>query len=344
MKRVQFKWIPIILAFAFVPVQSPAQEPLRAGVDVPEPAVVKRVEIEYPFPAPEQAMVVLGVMINEQGAVADITVGQYNSAIVEAAKSSVWKWRFAPTVVNGKAVPITATVAILFSMGRTLPTVDLGADFLMLMPLGNRATMCTFPVRMDHEGNLKEEPDSPFITMQDLNGIREVNSRKQFCGKPMYYSLSPESDAPFSRIEETLKMRASSAAYILQSPRYYFPFSASIKYARPGIERLYYSVLLVSNGSQLIQLAGVDSDVQPPKIDVDFGNIAKSLRDPRYEKGAVYLFKVLIDENGSILGIEPGDTTNEVILESLSTASVITPGTRKGKPVPTAVVVAIPVK
>lgn len=341
---MNLRWVSAFIALFLVLSPIYAEEPLRAGIDVPEPTIIKKVEVNYPVPAPERAMVVLSVMIDEQGAVKDITVGQYDSAFVEAAKSSVWKWRFSPTLVNGKAVPVIATVVILFSTGRMLPTVDLGTDFLQILSLVNRATICTFPVVIDHDGNLREEPDDSEI-VEWKDGNREVISRKQFCVKPMYFSLSPESAAPFSRIEEKLKMQGSSAPYLLWSPRYYFPDSAwikGIKYVRLGLERLYYSVLLASNGSQLIQLAGVDADVQPPKFDIDFNRLAELIKDSKYKKGAVYLFRVLVDENGSILGVESGDKNNEAVLEALSKAMVTAPGSRNGKPVPTAVVLAIP--
>jgi hypothetical protein len=173
-----------------------AGEPLRSEIDVPEPTIVKKVEIQYPYPSPEGAQVVLNIMIDQQGSVVGVAAGPYDSAFVEAAQSSVWKWRFSPTIVKGKAVSIAATVVILFSTHRMLPTIDLGADFLQYMSVVNRATMCTFPVVMDRDGALKEKPDDSVIAMSD----GEVISRKQFCGTPMFFSLSLESDAPFSRI------------------------------------------------------------------------------------------------------------------------------------------------
>jgi TonB family protein len=324
--------------------QSYAGEPLRAGIDVPEPIIIKKIEVKYPFPAPEGAVVILSVVINEQGVVTDVEAGQYDSAFLEAAKSSVWKWRFSPTLVDGKAVTVSATITILFSLGRALHTFDLGTNFVEILPLGNSVTLCTFSVVMDPAGNLKEEPDGLVTTWEVPNGPREEVSSKKFCGARQYFSLFPEADTPFPLIEEKMKAQTSFAPHFLRSPRYHFPDSLRIKYVRPGLNRLYYSVLLVSNGSQLIQLAGVDQDVQPPKLDVEFNHLAESLRNSSYKRGAIYFFTVFVDAKGSVLGVESSDAKNEAVLEALSKVTVISPGIREGKPVPIAVILAIPLK
>jgi outer membrane biosynthesis protein TonB len=109
MKRLKCKWIPIILAFTFMLAQLPAQEPLRAGIDVPEPKLIKKMEAAYPNAAiisdEQPGFVVLSVLINEQGDVTDITPRHHRHVFLEAAESAVMQWRFAPTFVDGKAVP-----------------------------------------------------------------------------------------------------------------------------------------------------------------------------------------------------------------------------------------------
>jgi hypothetical protein len=164
-------------------------------------------------------------------------------------------------------------------------------------------------------------------------------------GRPDVCWIIPDADVPFSVIEERMKLPTPASFPRLQAPQYRFPWG-SLKYARPGSNRLYYSVLLVSNGSQLVQLAGVDSKIQPPEFDIDFGQLAESLDVSRYPSGAVFFYTVFVDESGGILGIEDHDHRDKTsaIEDALRKAQVIAPGTRNGVPVPTAVVLAIPVK
>lgn len=94
-----------------------------------------------------------------------------------------------------------------------------------------------------------------------------------------------------------------------------------------------------------MQLVGIDPKVQPPKFDIGFISLAKSLDTSRYRRGAVFFYTIFVDENGSILGIDDGAVLDKPppIIDTLSKSRVIKPGLRNGIPVPTAVILAIPV-
>jgi hypothetical protein len=353
MKRLKFKLISIVLAFVFALAQSQAQEPLRAGIDVPEPNIIKIVEIEYPESVMGSAVaLIIRILIDEQGTVTD-AIGQSNSSLMDAAKSTLKKWRFSPTFVNGKTVPVAAKIVILFSDGDLPYAIDLGQDYAQFVRLDSVANFCTFSVTLDRDGNLNEEPDSLVIddeaisknlgkdTVENLYRNPQRVSRKQLCASRKIFSLFPEPDVSFSQIIEKI---VPFAVYRLHSPRYRFPDSNYIQNTRPGWKQLYYSVLLVSNGSQFIRLAGIDPDVKPPKLDIDFSRLTVNLKDSSHKSGALYFYTVFVDENGSILGVESRDSRDETVIAALSNATVLAPGTRNGKPVPTAVIVAIPVK
>jgi hypothetical protein len=351
MKRAKLGLISIILAFALVPAKSPAQEKtFRAGIDVPEPKIVKKVEIDYPDLTKHWFFgnhpVVLDILINERGLVTDIKERSYDASVLETVNAAVKQWLFTPTIVNGRAVPVTATLVVLFSLGYTPYPIDLGTSGIYVKsPPGN---MCVFPAILTHDGKLKELQDVPSITMQDaVSGEVKNVSLKEYCSKQpaTNYSVIAESDTPFSIIESKLQSPEPHTIYVLASSRYSFPmYYPTIEHSKPGVVRLYYSTLLTRNGSELIQLAGIDPDVKPPKFDIDFSHLSEFLKDSRYKAGAVYFFTVFVDEKGKILGFGYSERKNEAVLTALSHATVITPGTRNGMPVPTAVIVAIPVK
>ena len=75
------------------------------------------------FPQEAQASGVEGVVVaeitvNESGMVTDARVLKSNPVLDEAALKAVREWRYDPTVVDGKAVPVKMTVTVNFSLRR----------------------------------------------------------------------------------------------------------------------------------------------------------------------------------------------------------------------------------
>lgn len=115
MKTVLAGILGILLAFTSMLVAQ-SREPLRAGIDVPEPRLSKKVEIAFPAKALGHAgPVVLDILIDEDGAVSKVAARYYSSALLEPATSAVKKWRFSPTLLKGVPVPVKATVIVIFA-------------------------------------------------------------------------------------------------------------------------------------------------------------------------------------------------------------------------------------
>jgi TonB family protein len=58
------------------------------------------------------------IIVNEQGIVADARVVNSNPVLDEAALKAVREWRYDPTMVDGKAVPVKMMVTVNFSLRR----------------------------------------------------------------------------------------------------------------------------------------------------------------------------------------------------------------------------------
>jgi protein TonB len=58
------------------------------------------------------------ITVNEQGIVTDARVLNSNPVLDEAALKAVREWRYDPTVVDGKAVPVKMTVTVNFTLNR----------------------------------------------------------------------------------------------------------------------------------------------------------------------------------------------------------------------------------
>jgi TonB family protein len=91
----------------------------RAGVDVPEPKVLKRVEPSYPTIAAQarvQGLVTLACMISPEGRATDFKVLRGIPLLDQAAIDAVAKWEFEPTLRDGVAIRVALLLDVPFRL------------------------------------------------------------------------------------------------------------------------------------------------------------------------------------------------------------------------------------
>jgi TonB family protein len=95
------------------------RDPIKVSGNMQESKLIRRVEPVYPELAKRarvEARVLLVVTIDEEGNVSEIRVIAGHPLLVEAALSAVRQWKYSPTLLNGEAVPVIATVTVRFSL------------------------------------------------------------------------------------------------------------------------------------------------------------------------------------------------------------------------------------
>jgi TonB family protein len=93
------------------------QEPLRVGANVQASKLISKVDPVYPELARRarvEQTVILEVLVDAQGNVANIRVIQGHPLLDQAAIEAVRQWRYSPTYLNGQAVQVLATVSVPF--------------------------------------------------------------------------------------------------------------------------------------------------------------------------------------------------------------------------------------
>src|SRR5688500_2510177 len=95
------------------------QAPVRVGGNIKAPAKVKDVRPVYPNVAQSakiQGVVIFEVTIAEDGRVVRACVLRSIPELDDAAVEAVNQWEFAPTLLNGVAVPVVMTVTVNFTL------------------------------------------------------------------------------------------------------------------------------------------------------------------------------------------------------------------------------------
>jgi TonB family protein len=113
--------------FVQPPPQSAEPPPVRVGGDIKPPQKIKDVRAGYPTDAQNAGVtgiVVIEVTIGTDGKVRDAVVRRSVPLLDAAALHAVRQWEFAPTIVNGRPVPVITTVTVNFSMQPPAPAAS----------------------------------------------------------------------------------------------------------------------------------------------------------------------------------------------------------------------------
>lgn len=93
------------------------KEPIRVGGNVQSSKLIRRVEPEYPELAKRarvQGIVLLQVLVGEQGNVTEVKIIRGHPLLNQAAVDAVKQWKYSPTLLNDEPVPVIATVTVNF--------------------------------------------------------------------------------------------------------------------------------------------------------------------------------------------------------------------------------------
>lgn len=95
------------------------RHPVVVEEDVQMSKLIKRVHPIHPEEASKYRIsgkVILQVMVDDAGNVEQLTPKSGHPVLVSAAMAAVIQWKFSPTLVNGKAVPVISTVTLTYEI------------------------------------------------------------------------------------------------------------------------------------------------------------------------------------------------------------------------------------
>jgi TonB family protein len=115
------EWPDVVDTSGLAPPPEPEQHAeVVAGIDVEPPRVIHRVEPRYTDPAihiRQEGVVILSLLIDRQGRVADITVLRgLPFGLTESAVEAVQQWQFEPCTFNGRTVSVRYTLTVRFRL------------------------------------------------------------------------------------------------------------------------------------------------------------------------------------------------------------------------------------
>jgi TonB family protein len=156
---------------------TPAIQPVRIGGGIAPPAVTKRVNASYSAEAQRagvQGAVAVDVTIDPLGKVSDAKVVRSIPLLDAAALAAARQWEFAPTLIDGKPVPVIATIELTFNMApRAAPTTAARAAAL---PAPSAGSTGAATLDADVEAALQYLQRRQYD--EALKAFRQVNDRR----------------------------------------------------------------------------------------------------------------------------------------------------------------------
>ena len=101
------------------PPPPPVPKPRRVGGELQAPALVHRVEPDYPgvaVAAKVGGTVILEATVNDAGIVTDVKILRSIILLDQAAIKAVKQWRYEPLMLNGQPVPFILVVTLTFTL------------------------------------------------------------------------------------------------------------------------------------------------------------------------------------------------------------------------------------
>jgi protein TonB len=101
-----------------VPVDSRA---VRVGGEIKAPLQTRKINPVYTpiaLAARVQGVVILEIVINEQGRVTNARILRSIPLLDQAALDAVYQWEYTPTLLNGVPVPVIMTATVQFSLNQ----------------------------------------------------------------------------------------------------------------------------------------------------------------------------------------------------------------------------------
>lgn len=99
---------------------APDQDLYRVGAEVQRPMLLDKIVPDYPEIARRarlECVVIMEARIDKRGNVVDLQVLRpCGLGLTESALKAVEKWKYAPTMVNGRPVEIVLTVTVTFQL------------------------------------------------------------------------------------------------------------------------------------------------------------------------------------------------------------------------------------